>query len=454
MPEYDAGQLHAHEWRNKVVPEVKPNMTAKRIERELQKAAGNSLVKQRATLFDLINQFDEHERIRAAEQYGRIQVQRGSDGREVRMCGLHPVAKGWRVRTLISDATGDPELLRAIWPDLVSEEDTMGWQQLPRPDSVRLFQLVDRSISKYVVAIEGSNEKELERKQKAARRMYAAVLAKALEYGGAPVAAIVYKSTEDFIRTYCFVPDWLTLTHHGDVTGTDMFKNVRALFVVGRPLPPAETVTRQTEAMYGRYIPKRAYRKAVGRIPIVPDAQGNTHIEVATWKHPYALAEHMRRHACEGALIQAVGRARAGLRTPDEPLDVHLWTDVPLPELGPAEPVLWEEVEAGLDGLMLATGGVWFESAVDAAEAYKGLFTVDALNQAKKRGHGTSLIGTTIRNVPSPHLLVRYQRAGKGQRPRRAVVLLDIGDPRDWLEKQLGPLVRYEVEGSAVADVA
>jgi hypothetical protein len=452
LPEHDAGQLHAREWRNKVVPKIRPSMTAKQIKQELQKAAGNSLVKQRATLFDLINQFGN------AGQCGRIQVQRGSDGREVRMVGLHPVAKGWRVRTLISDATGDPELLRAIWPHLDYEENTMGkhgWQQLPRPNNVRLFQLIDRSISKYVVAVEGSNEKELERKQKAAHRMYAALLAKALGYGGAPVAAVVYKSTEDWVRKHCFVPDWLTLTHHGDVTGTDVFKNVRALFVVGRPLPPAETVTRQTEAMFGKYIPKRAYRKAVGRIPIVPNAQGNTHIEVATWKHPYALAEHMRRHACEGALIQAVGRARAGLRTPDEPLDVHLWTDVPLPELGPAEPVLWEEVEAGLDGLMLATGGVWFESAVDAAEAYKGRFTVDALKQAKKRGEGTSLIGTPIRNVPSPHLLtVRYQPPGKGQRPRRAVVLPGVGDPRAWLEQRLGPLVRCEVEGSAVADVA
>jgi len=54
-----------------------------------------------------------------------------------------------------------------------------------------------------------------------------------------------------------------------------------------------------------------------------------------------------------------VGRARAGLRSEDEPLDIHLWTDVPVPELGPVEPVLWEDVAGDLDGLMLASGGVW-----------------------------------------------------------------------------------------------
>ena len=64
------------------------------------------------------------------------------------------------------------------------------WQQLPRLQNTRVFQIVDRTLSKTSVAIEG-NEKEVERKQKAARRMYAALLMKALEYGGAPVGAII-----------------------------------------------------------------------------------------------------------------------------------------------------------------------------------------------------------------------------------------------------------------------
>jgi hypothetical protein len=83
-------------------------------------------------------------------------------------------------------------------------------------------------------------------------------------------------------------------------------------------------------------------------------------------------------------VIQAVGRARAGLRGADEPLDIHLWTDVPLPELGPVEPVLWDEVEAGLDGLMLAKGGFWLESAQHAVKAYEGLFSLDGLKQARR----------------------------------------------------------------------
>ena len=57
------------------------------------------------------------------------------------------------------------------------------------------------------------------------------------------------------------------------------------------------------------------------------------------------MVERLHRQVTHGGLIQAAGRSRAGLRGPDEPLDLHLWTDVPLPELGPVEPQLWDDVE-------------------------------------------------------------------------------------------------------------
>ena len=75
------------------------------------------------------------------------------------MVGLNELAKGWNVPTLICDATGDAELLKAIWPQL-EEAEPHGWEQLPRPQNVRVFQCVDRSISKWAVAVEGKNEKE------------------------------------------------------------------------------------------------------------------------------------------------------------------------------------------------------------------------------------------------------------------------------------------------------
>jgi hypothetical protein len=437
--EYNVKELIALEWRDKVEPDIRPDMSAEKVRENLETAVENARVKKLVTLWSLLG------------DSGRVQIHRGKQGRIIRMTGLRELAKGWDVPTLITDATGDAGLLRAIWPQL--ETDIEEWQQLPRPASVRVFQCVDRAISKWAVAVEGKNEKELDRKVAAARRLYAAVLAKALEYGGAAdVAIITYKSTEEWIRANCFVPDWLKLLHHGAVEGTNALSNVRALFVIGRPLASPEAVTRMTEALFGDYIGEREYltKPKGGRIPITPDAAGNNCILVDAWKHPNPRADRMRRQITEGALLQAVGRARAGLRDDDNPLDIHLWTDVPLPELGPVEPVLWAELEVGLEGLMWAAGGVWLGSAPHAAKAYPELFSENTLEQARKRaqagGGGTSLIESIISNVPPPPLLaIQYQGAGKGQKPARAVTLLGPEETRAWLEQRLGPLAKFEV---------
>jgi hypothetical protein len=378
---YPPGEMRAWTWRGKAEPDIWPNMSKAQLKTKLQEAAINSTIKTEVRLWELIEVAGNR------DPYGRIQLHRDKDGRFVRMVGLRTLAKGWDVSTLICDATGDAELLKAIWPRL-EEPEPHGWEQLPRPANVRVFQCVDRTISKWAVAIEGKDRKELKRKVEGARQLYAAVLMKALQYGGADIGVIIYKSTKEWIEENCFVPSWMKLVHWGDVTGINTLQRVRALFVIGRPLAAAEDMTRQAEALFGVHIPQRAYavRRKQGRIPIIPDAAGNNCILVDIWKHPDPMAERLRRQITEGNIIQASGRARAGLRTTGGPLDLHLWTDVPIPELGPVEPVLWSELATGLDGLMLATKGCRLSKIADAVRAFEGLFTADALKKARARG--------------------------------------------------------------------
>jgi hypothetical protein len=443
------------EWRDKVEPNIRPDMSAKQVREQLALAVDNARIKKLVTMWSLLG------------APGRVQLHRAKEGRVIRMVGLHKLTKGWYVPTLICDGTGDATLLQAIWPDLNCEVEN-DWQQLPRLASVRVFQCVDRAVSKYAVAVEGEGE-ELKRRQGAARRLYEAVLAKALEYGGEAVGVITYKSTRTWIEQNCFVPPWLKLFHHGDVTGTNVLQNVRALFVIGRPLASAEAVTRMTEALFGDYIAERSYRMKPkgGRIPIVPDAAGNNVVLVDVWEHPDPRAERVRRQVTEASLLQAVGRARAGLRGADDPLDIHLWTDVPLPELGPVEPVLWAELEGGLDALMMATGGVWLESVPHAAKAYPELFTAETLKKARHRARarsaegnrrarrqgdagartlteGTSSNRATIGNVPLLHLsYLHYQLPGQGRAPALAVSMLGFNETKAWLEARLGPLPHF-----------
>jgi hypothetical protein len=250
--------------------------------------------------------------------------------------------------------------------------------------------------------------------------------------------------------------------HWGDLTGTNMLQNVRALFVIGRPQASPEAVTRQTEALFGTYIPQREYvwRRKQGRIPIVPDAAGNNCILVDVQEHPNPMAERLRRQITEVAIIQAAGRARAGLRQENQPLDIHLWTDVPVPELGPVEPVLWSELEAGPDGLMLAEG-CWLKNIADAARAFEGRFSADGLKWARgqikyrrgRGGVGGLHIGDPIYRPPSPALVrAIYQRNTTGCKPTEAIFLRGISDPHNWLEERLGPLAYFEILEDGVAN--
>ena len=172
-------------WCGKVKPDIRPDTPKEQLKTKLQEAAGNGTIKKEVMLWELVelaenNAIDDamergvtpEELIRLIEAmannrlYGRIQVQRGKEGRIIRMVGLKPLAKGWNVPTLICDATGDAELLKPIWPQL-EEAEPHGWEQLPRPENVRIFQCVDRTISKYAVAVEGKNERSWRAKPRA-----------------------------------------------------------------------------------------------------------------------------------------------------------------------------------------------------------------------------------------------------------------------------------------------
>jgi hypothetical protein len=110
---------------------------------------------------------------------------------------------------------------------------------------------------------------------------------------------------------------------------------------------------------------------------------------------------------------------------------------VPVPELGPVEPVLWSELNGRPDGLMLAAGGCWLRSITDAVQTFKGLFSTNGLKNA--RVGGSEMNGAALRRA-------FYQRAGAGCKPTDAMFLKGVADPRGWLEERLGPLVWFEME--------
>src|SRR5260370_28243461 len=98
-------------------------------------------------------------------------------------------------------------------------------------------------------------------------------------------------------------------------------------------------------------------------------------------RHPHPLAEAIRWQACEGELLQIIGRARAVNRTAADPVDVLILTDAPLPI--PLDGTLAAaDLTPDLTEMMLTEGGIVFENPTDAAAAYSALW--DNREAAKK----------------------------------------------------------------------
>jgi hypothetical protein len=111
---------------------------------------------------------------------------------------------------------------------------------------------------------------------------------------------------------------------------------------------------------------------------------------------------------------------------------------------GPVEPLRRQDMVVDLDMLMLALGGVVLESIPDAVMAYDGLFTRDGLKSARQRGGGVFPLENPFKGK-HPHVVVRYQRKGRGRKMARAVFLPGI-DPKIWLEQRLGGIAFVEEE--------
>ena len=103
-------EMRRLEWRGKVEPDIRPDMSAKQVREQLALAAGNAGIKKLVTLWSLVAEGGDGGRIADAPQRGRARHPHGGPARGRR--------KGWEVPTLICDATGDAELLRTIWPEL------------------------------------------------------------------------------------------------------------------------------------------------------------------------------------------------------------------------------------------------------------------------------------------------------------------------------------------------
>ena len=97
--------------------------------------------------------------------------------------------------------------------------------------------------------------------------------------------------------------------------------------------------------------------------------------------HPNALAEQILESIVVDQVIQAMGRGRGVNRGPDNPVDVHVWSDVPLPLPIDAFVDAYDIMNPGIAERQLARNGIAFGSAADVAKACPDLCSSRAAPQ-------------------------------------------------------------------------
>ena len=170
------------------------------------------------------------------------------------------------------------------------------------------------------------------------------------------------------------IPVNVELAHHNGIRGRDGWgpgddNGVRALIVAGRTLPPSTAVARMAEALTGTAMPSQTYQ----RVSAWRELANGTGLPCEAEAYPDPIGEALRWQACEAELVQIIGRAGGVNRTAQNPVDVLVLTDVPLP-LPITEVIPMSALELSPADRMLAAGGVALENPGDAAAAYPELW--------------------------------------------------------------------------------
>ena len=402
------------------------------LKRDLGDATGIKAARQMKHLWDTI---EEATTLPAGTRSGRLELlttDAETGEREIRIRWKAGLAECWnKVPIMFMDATADATVLEAAFPGV-----TPSPRYVAHNPHVKIRQLVDRSMSHTAIAPKTADDATA---RSNAFKVKAKLISEAVHrYQGQPVVAIVPDATEKVWREGP-IPSWLTILHHGAVTGLDDYGTCRAVYVVGRMLPSASAVEAMAGAITGIAPDAKGYRETKREL-VCADGTG---VIVDAWEHPDALCEAIRRQTTEAGIIQAAGRGRGTNRTAANPLDLIIWAAVPIPELGLVEPEIWAGPSS--DDEMLAAG-CWTDSVADAARMHPEIVSSpDALKKSRVRMRGDiSLYRSLISKCPSSY---RYRPAhGRRSATALAVFLSDVTEQeaRTYLEAKLGPLAVLE----------
>jgi len=422
--------------------DVSPDMTTVKRRDAVEVAKGNQRLLMEARFWNLVARALEN----GWPTIPGFRIESDEKGKNrfpvVRMRWREEVHSHWHAPTLLMDATANWDLIRPFWPrlDLIEKFDAS------MPFTTVRQVLWSASKSK----LSGDATTQYENRHRVRRY----IEARSTEFGSVLVVCQQFLESE-LIRIS--LPNNVSVCHFNALRGLDKYGEVDCLIVIGRTQPPPDQAEMMAEVIFGS-VPDRGAdwegsyypRRPVGLCTRDQEAAAEVDYE----HHPDPIVEAVRWAACEGELIQAIGRARAVNRTVNTPLQIDIVGTVPLP-IEVDEVVDWDEAQADPFLVMLARGVI-----PDCDRSERGYWNVVSAimpdrfkdTQAAKDWGRTLTVESTNKNI----LISESHREGfirafvrvKGAR-YKAPVLIVCGDddPYAFAEQVMGPLELFELDG-------
>ena len=153
-----------------------------------------------------------------------------------------------------------------------------------------------------------ADPKEAARRANRLRDVRAIIVREARRYAPGGVLVVLQQAVEKALLALGRLPGNIMTAHHNNIAGVDRWKDVRALVIVGRTMPPPNGVERIAEALTGRAtpVPMSWYDRADAHREMV---DGST-VPADADRHTDPIAEMVRWQIAEGEIIQIIGRPR------------------------------------------------------------------------------------------------------------------------------------------------
>jgi hypothetical protein len=355
---------------------IHPGMSKKeRTERTIAAAKVNKPIRNMSRLIEIM----------AGDDFSEIVPGVRKVGDTFHMSWKKKRTQGFDVPTMFMDATARAETYKALFPSI---NDVIKIDCDTPYTTVRQITNWNGAMKKLVVFGNDPEHDNTARKNTSRVAHIAEVRAaqfrnkgKAIDGKQVDVLVVTYKSTCEamhVLQSEGRIPDNVEFIHYGGLAGLDRWKDVACLIMAGWAAKGVQAVESVAELLKGDRLdpitePKHPgwySAKEVGGL-----AKGKDHGPALEHVyHPDPLAEAVRWEMMEGELLQAIGRGRATRRGPENPLQIDILTNIPLP-IETDEFLSWKKAQPAYTDLLAARG-----INIDAPQSTKGYWnTVKAV---------------------------------------------------------------------------